>query len=379
MGRKLTAARLVLPALAIASVAFLLLPSFDRSEDRPIDAAWSAIGGCGAGGGGGAAGAGKWVGRGATGGLYDIQVLQNRTVGEDFTYDQTGLDLSTKLFQIYTVDLSGSWKSNEFEIQPYATSSDFTGTKTEVVGGFGDMGLSVARNFGDLGQHSATVSFGLPTGRYDIKRMFSNAEAFDPWMPPQTQPGTGHYTLGLTGETTMDRDWGLYLFGANYTAAFARSVPCGSSSDDATRYAQCQESAPPALTWRFWELKHNQQYGYHGAPGTGATLGDAASAYAYVAYKEEAATQSLGATLSIPMAPSYWWEKGPSGPFSTERRNNDYTLKLSYGVELNLNPRNYPVFFSLGVPFILNPIADGSLPGSPSSWILTAGIKGTFL
>lgn len=79
------------------------------------------------------------------------------------------------------------------------------------------------------------------------------------------------------------------------------------------------------------------------------------------------------------MAPSYWWEKGPSGPYSTLRRTNNFTLKLSYGVELNLNPRNYPVFFSLGVPFVLNPIADGSLPDGPSSWILTAGIKGTFL
>ena len=289
------------------------------------------------------------------------------------------MDLSSKFFQNYTLDLSSAWKSNTFEIQPYATGSDFTGTKTEVVGGFGDLGLSVTRNFGDLNQHMASLSFGLPTGRYDIKRTFSNADGFVPWMPPQVQPGTGHYTLGMTGETTVDRDWGLYVLGANYTAAFARGEPCGSSSDDATRFKECQDGHPSALTWKLWELKHNQQYGYHGAPGTGATQADAASAYAYIAYKEEAATQSLGLTFSAPMAPSYWWEKGPSGPYSTQRRSNDFTLKLSYGVELNLNPRNYPVFLSLGAPFRLNPIADGSLPGAPSSWILTAGIKGTFL
>jgi hypothetical protein len=376
----MTALRFALPAFAAISVTALLWPSLrGESHDRPIDAAWSAIGGCGAGGGGGSAGAGKWIGRGATGGLYDIQVLQNRTVGEDYTYDQTGIDLSTKIFETYTIGLSTSWKSNVFEIDPYKTGSDFTGTKTEVVGGFGDLGLSVSRNFGEMNQHSATTSLSLPTGRYDIKRTFSNADGFSPWMPPQVQPGSGHYSLGITGETTVDRDWGLYVLGANYTAAFARDAACGSSSDPKIRYKECQENAPSALSWRVWEIRHNQQYDYHGAPGTGATQSDAASIYAHVGYKEEAATQSAGITLSVPMAPTYWWEKGASGPFSTQRRSYDVSLKLSYGVELNLNPRNFPLFLSIGMPIVLNPLADGSLPSGPANWILTGGFKGTFL
>lgn len=376
----MTALRFALPAFATVSVGVLLWPSFHKTpEDRPLDAAWSAIGGCGAGGGGGSAGGGKWIGRGATGGLYDIQVLQNRTVGEDYTYDQTGLDLSTKLFQSYTFGLAASWKSNVFEIDPYKTGSDFTGTKTQVVGGFGDLGLSVSRNFGDMNQHSSTISLGLPTGRHDIKRTFSNADGFVPWMPPQVQPGSGHYTLGLTGETTVDRDWGLYIFGASYSASFARDAACGSSSDQTTRFKECQENTPSALTWRVWEIRHNQQYDYHGAPGTGTTQSDVASFYAHVGYKEEMATQSAGMTMSIPMSPSYWWEKGAAGPFSAQRRSYDVSLKLSYGVELNLNPRNFPIFLSIGVPFTLNPLADGSLPNGPSNWILTGGLKGTFL
>jgi hypothetical protein len=376
----MTALRFALPAFAAISVATLLWPSLRAdSQDRPIDAAWSAIGGCGAGGGGGSAGAGKWIGRGATGGLYDIQVLQNRTVGEDYTYDQTGIDVSTKVFEAYTIGLSASWKSNVFEIDPYKTGSDFTGTKTEVVGGFGDLGLSASRNFGDMNQHSATVSLGLPTGRHDIKRTFSNADGFSPWMPPQVQPGSGHYALGITGETTVDRDWGLYILGANYTAAFARAAPCGKSSDNATRFKECQEQSNPAFTWKPWDLRHNTDDDYHGAPGTGATQADAISVYAHVGYKEEAATQSAGVTFSVPMAPTYWWEKGASGPFGTQRRSYDVSLKLSYGVELNLNPRNYPLFLSIGMPIVLNPLADGSLPSGPANWILTGGIKGTFL
>ncbi|MBD3240875.1 MAG: hypothetical protein GF331_09840, partial [Chitinivibrionales bacterium] len=37
---------------------------------------WRSVGGCGAGGGGGGAGGGaKWVGMGASGGLFDIEVM----------------------------------------------------------------------------------------------------------------------------------------------------------------------------------------------------------------------------------------------------------------------------------------------------------------
>lgn len=379
MGRKLTLGNVAVALVAVATLAAIPKGLARLAAEDPRDAAWSAIGGCGAGGGGGSAGAGKWIGRGATGGLYDIQVLQNRTVGENYTYDQTGLDLSAKLLQTYTVGVSASWKSNVFEIDPYKTGSDFYGTKTEVVGGFGDLGLSLGRNFGEMSQYSATVSLGLPTGRHDIKRTFSNAEGFVPWMPPQVQPGGGHWTLGLSGETTVDRDWGLYIFGASYTAAFARAAPCGSSSDDATRFKECQENTLSPFTWKLWDMRHVSDDDYHGAPGTGATQADVASVYAHVGYKEEAATQSAGVTLSVPMGASYWWEKGASGPFGIRRRSNDVSLKLSYGVELNLNPRNYPIFLSIGVPFVLNPIADGELPDGPANWVFTAGIKGTFL
>jgi len=351
------------------------------ASDDPRDAAWSAIGGCGAGGGAGSAGAGKWIGRGATGGLYDIQLMQNRTLGGDYIYDATALDLSTKIFQNYTVGISGSWKANTFEIDPYKTGSDAYGTKTEVVGGFGDLGLSASRNFGELNQHLVGLSLGLPTGRWDIKRTLDNTDPISPkpWMPPQTQPGSGHYSLGLTMETTVDRDWGLYVFGGNYTAAWAKAAPCGSSTDPATRFKECQEHTPSAWTWNPLDLRHNQDNDYHGAPGTGATQADVFSVYAHAGYKEESATQSAGASLSIPMAPTYYWEKGPSGPAGTVHRSQDVTLKFSYGIELNLNPRNYPVFLAFGVPWVLNPIADGNLPNEPPNYVFTMGVKGTFL
>lgn len=349
--------------------------------DDPREAAWSAIGGCGAGGGAGSAGAGKWIGRGATGGRYDLQLMQNRTLGGDYIYDATGLDLSTKVLQTYTIGASFSWKANTFELDPYKTGSDAYGTKSQVVGGFGDLGLSASRNFGDMNQHMLGLSLGLPTGRFDIKRTLDNTDPVSPapWMPPQVQPGTGHYTLGLTMETTIDRDWGLYIFGGNYTAAWSKAAPCGSSTDAVTRFRECQETTPSAWAWNPLDLRHNQDDDYHGAPGTGATQSDVFSLYAHVGYKEETATQSAGASLSIPMAPTYYWEKGATGPGGTVHRSRDVTLKLSYGIEINLDPRNFPIFLAFGVPFVLNPVLDGALPDDPPNYVFTAGIKGTFL
>lgn len=352
------------------------------NEASALDATWAAIGGCGAGGGAGSAGAGKWIGRGATGGLYDLQLMQNRTVGGDYIYDATGLDVSTKIFQEYTVGISFSWKANAFEIDPYKTGSDAYGTKTEVVGGFGDLGLSLSRNFGDLNQHLVGLSLALPTGRWDIKRTFDNVDPVSPtpWMPPQVQPGTGHYSLGLALETTVDRDWGLYILGGSYTAAWAKAAPCGSgASSDLDRFRACQEETPSAWAWNPLDLRHNQDDDYHGAPGTGATQSDVLALNAHVAYKEETATQSVGASLSIPLAPVWYWEKGPSGPAGTAHRSQDATFKLSYGLEINLDPRNFPIFLAVGVPFVLNPILDGELPDEPPNYVFSAGLKGTFL
>lgn len=386
MGEAMNSKRLLIGAIAVplAVATLAVIPGQIMSKatsDDPRDAAWNAIGGCGAGGGAGSAGAGKWIGRGATGGRYDLQVMQNRTLGGDYVYDATALDISTKIFEAYTIGLSGSWKANTFEIDRYKTGSDPYGTKTEVVGGFGDLGLSVSRNFGDMNQHMVGLSMGLPTGRHDIKRMFDNTDPSDglPWMPPQVQPGSGHYTLGLSAETTIDRDWGLYILGGSYSAAWAAAAPCGTTGGTLERYKECQEHTPSAWTWNPADLRHNQDSDYHGAPGTGATQADNLSVYAHVGYKEEMATQSGGISLSIPLAPTYSFEKGPGGPGSTVRKSQDVTLKLSYGVELNLNPRNFPVFLAVGVPWTLNPLADGKLPEVPPNYIFTVGLKGTFL
>ena len=54
-----------------------------------------------------------------------------------------------------------------------------------------------------------------------------------------------------------------------------------------------------------------EMYDSYGAPGTGATGADGLSFYGHVGRKEESSTQSVGLTLSVPLAPTYYWEYGP--------------------------------------------------------------------
>ena len=73
--------------------AVLALHGYRDSRHAPSEevAFWSNVGGCGSSGGGAAAGAGKWIGRGVSGGLVDVEVLSNKTLGGDYDYSSQAL------------------------------------------------------------------------------------------------------------------------------------------------------------------------------------------------------------------------------------------------------------------------------------------------
>jgi hypothetical protein len=368
-----------------------------RPEDAAAEAAafWSNIGGCGSAGGGAAAGAGKWMGRGATGGLVDLEVLSNKTLGGDYLYTTVGV---TSVFHYprwpsWTAGLSLGWKAATVEYEGYKAGTDDIPALERQAGGLGDLGLSINRLFGNSNEQSLGLSFTLPTGQHDIKRLHRKGLPDDDrrWLTPFAQPGSGLYNLGLTYEYTRDRDWGLFVFGANYSAAFAwDNWSCreeGSTVD--VQVLDCQAERPSGLTWKLWELQH-QEWGAdpatwsrsEGAPGTGATGADVASLYAYAGKREELSTQSVGLTFTAPLSPTYYWEEGPGGAepndhrVSTRIRTNDYVLKLSAGVEIS-HP-GFPVFLSVGVPWRLNDIADRGRLTEPMNYIGTLGVKGSF-
>ncbi|HKP96040.1 MAG TPA: hypothetical protein VJ385_09815 [Fibrobacteria bacterium] len=361
-------------------------------------AAWNNIGGCGSSGGGAAAGAGKWVGRGVSGGLVDLEILGNETLGGDYLYSATAGSFTFHAPSLpnYTAGVSLALKFNTFEYEGYKVAEDLTSRMVRNAGGFGDLGFSLNRLFGNENEHSLGLSFSLPTGQHDIKRLHFKGQNIEPddvrWANPFVQPGSGLYNAGLSYEWTKTKDWGLLVFGGSYTAAFAwdnmscrDDLPPGKTVND--RVLSCQAAGPSALTYKLWELKH-QPWGdpdpktwmdSYGAPGTGATGADGISVYGYIGHKEEASTQNVGLTLSAPLAPTYYWEYGPGtndNRVSTRIRTYDYTLKLSAGLEIT-NP-NFPVFLSLGLPYVLNDIVERGRLVDPQNYVGTVGIKGTF-
>jgi hypothetical protein len=382
--------------LSLAAVAYLSAPRMGRGLGESV-AAWYNIGGCGSSGGGAAAGAGKWLGRGVSGGLVDLELLSNNTVGGDYFYSAQNVSLTfhdPKLPR-YTAGLSLAMKTNFFEYEGYKTAEDLTPRMTRVTGGAGDLGGSFNYIFGEANENSLGLSIGLPTGQHDIKRLHFKGQNVDPddirWMNPFVQPGSGLYSLGLSYEYTKTKDWGLIILGGSYSSAWAwdnwacRDGQPGTTND---KVLSCQAAGPSPLTWKLWELKHQPWGGddkmnwsnSYGAPGTGATGADGLSMYGYVGHKDEASTQSVGLTLSIPMAPTYYWEYGPGtadSRVSTRIRTYDYTLKLSGGIEIT-NP-NFPIFFGLGIPYKLNDVMDRGRLVEPQNYIATVGLRGTFL
>ncbi len=362
-------------------------------------AVWNNIGGCGSSGGGAAAGVGKWVGRGVSGGLVDLEVLSNKTLGGDYLYSSVAgsTTLHFPAYPVWTLGISTSWKSNTFEYEGYKVAADLTSRMERTTGGFGDLGFSVNRIFGNENEHSLGLSASLPTGQHNIKRLHfkgQNIEADDVrWMNPFVQPGTGFYNLGLSYEYTKTKDWGLLVFGGSYSSAFVwenqgcrDGLPTTTSVND--RVLSCQAANPSPLTFKVWQLRHQPFYfenpnpnwvNSYGAPGTGATSADGLGLFAYIGRKEESSTQNLGLTLSVPLAPTYYWEYGPgtdNSRMSTRIRTNDFTLKISTGLEIT-NP-NFPIFLSLGVPYRLNDIFARGRLVDPQNYIGTVGIRGTF-
>ncbi len=365
-----------------------------RLRDPGALAAWRNIGGCGASGGGVAAGAGKWIGRSVSGGLVDLELLQNKTLGGDYDYDATSVSFTfhKPTWPNYTAGLSLGWKQSNFEYIGYKTNGDPIPPLLIEDAGLADLGLTVNRLFGDENNHSLGLSIGLPTGQDDIKRLYQKSTAGGPddirWLSPFDQPGTGLYTAGLTYEYTRDRDWGLFIFGGSYTAAFAyQDMSCRDTTTSTAindQVINCQTLAPSPLTWKLWDLKHQPWGGNpaswqqsYGVPGTGATGADDFSLYAHVGRKEEHSVQSAGLTLTVPTAPTYWWDYGPGlGKVSQRYRSYDITLKLSLGLEIS-NP-NFPAFIAFGIPWSLNQMSDRGRFTAPMNYLGTVGVRGTF-
>jgi hypothetical protein len=160
---------------------------------------WQTIGGCGTGTSTGAGGGIKWIGRGATGGLFNLQVMGT------YTHLSEGYNLA--LNTLVTRDLGEKWNVGLSVPLLYKYYRDLYGLPVDVSNsGVGDVGALLTRRFGEINDTSVTLFVGLPTGTYDAT--FRTIP-----LTQEKQLGLGRVTGNLTIDHTMDETWGLIVLG----------------------------------------------------------------------------------------------------------------------------------------------------------------------
>jgi hypothetical protein len=180
---------------------------------------WDNIGDCGVGGGSGSAGgAARWIGRGVTGGMIDLEILGNKSIGNDYVYDNLNPKISYNISERNTLNLTipfttknGAYKISEEPLK-------------ETVGGLGNLNIEYRRKYGQTNEGTMMMSLGVPTGKYDHRREWvtSGGVINNMYVVPELQTGNGLYTLSLGTQYSISKDWGMILLGGSYTAMLAK-------------------------------------------------------------------------------------------------------------------------------------------------------------
>lgn len=325
-------------AVALFFIAALLWQKSTATRDRasllPLTP-WASIGGCGAGGSGGAgSGEVKWIGRGESGGLLDLQVLSNLEIGQTRRNIAIAPRLTIKPSYTSSLSLTVPVLSKEAQFQPQ-TNLD---PQTMVTGGIGDLLIDYSKTFGISGEYSLQASLILPTGQYNIVR---GAESSPQVLSNMLQLGTGVYTASLGMGYVRDFDKGMLLVDCMYLHPFAVSFTGKNPHNDAS-----------AGGWGYqtdlMTGDQKERFDYYFKPYGENDLGGYTppSVYAAVYYGDKhdpGYVSSYGASLSVPLGvtwiPSYvanTYDPIPDPDFWT------WSGTLQYGLELS-NER-HPVY-----------------------------------
>jgi hypothetical protein len=211
----------VYAAAAALSVSLLLWPGngLHAHHEACSPVPWQNIGGCGAGGSGGLGGGNiKWIGRGVSGGLLDVQSITSVDIGRNRRNFASMQRLSFKPASASSIALSIPVLSKVAQFQPQTNLP----SRTEVTGGVGDLLLDYSRTFGSIGQYAFMATLTLPTGQYDIKR---GEETNQQFLSNILQLGGGVYAASLGLGYTRDFDRGILIadflathpFGVNFS------------------------------------------------------------------------------------------------------------------------------------------------------------------
>lgn len=182
-------------------------------ETGALLATWQTIGGCGSSGATGSAGI-KWIGRGATGGLFNVQVQANYSELGSAPYKDHNLFVNT----LITRDLGQKWSFGvnvpyvyKYFDDPFMLYSPQTVPPTPGLdvsnAGLGDVSVQGTHKFGSINDTSLTLVLGLPTGTYTAA--YPGHTAFG----QQRQLGFGKITGAAIVDHTIDQIWGVIVLG----------------------------------------------------------------------------------------------------------------------------------------------------------------------
>lgn len=335
MNRLSTVTRL-LPALA-AGVAFTVLALTGLKANQPASLMpWDAVGGCGAGGSGGAGGgAAKWIGKGVSGGLLNLQTMVSTTFGQDYGYFTFHNRFSYKPTWKTDLGLGIPLVSKTGSVQYRTNQQD----KTYATGGLGDLSFDASYSFGSIGQYSATLSTTFPTGQYDIKRGPDGGKTF---MPTSLQKGSGVYNTSLMLSYSRDFDNAMLMADLSYTHPVAMRLFSGENAFLTDYYAD------------YAGIERNDRFYYRFKPYGENDIGDffppSVTLACYYAFRgNEARVQSVGLNLSVPTGVA-WIHSEKVGVYDP-RPDPDFkrwTATIHYGYEFS--NETFPVYFAVNLP-----------------------------
>ena len=327
-------------AAVSASVALLLLSAASMEGLRPGSALypWDGVGGCGAGGSGGAGGgAAKWIGRGVSGGLLNLQSMASVTFGQDYQYFTFHNRFSGKPTWNTDAGLSVPLLSKLGNVQYRSNQQD----KTYATGGLGDLSLDAAYTFGSSGQYSLTLSSTLPTGQYDIKRGPDGGKNV---LPLNLQKGQGVYSPSLMFSWSRDSDRGMFMADLSYTHPVAMRLFSGKNEFlDGSEYGfdAVADKSDSRFYYRFKPYGENDLGDYF-PPSVTLAL--------YYAYRgHEKRVQSAGVAFNAPLGTA-WIHSERAGQYDP-RPDPDFkawTATLHYGYEFS--NEDFPFYFALNLP-----------------------------
>jgi hypothetical protein len=296
------------------------------------------VGGCGAGGSGGSGGAtAKWIGRGVSGGLLDIQGMYSSTATK--TSIAKGLELRFSIKPTYTstLALTVPFASKSGNLQPASNIEPKTGL---INNGLGDLRLDYLGNFGLSGEFSYNLTLAVPTGSYTATTGADNGKQY---LPTSLQLGSGLYNLSLDLGSTIDKDKSMLLLDLIYAYSFNINF---SGKDKYYSYDQ--------KVWDLMTAAQKKRFNYYFKPYGENDLGGYVppnlTASVFYGYKGmEDFVHSFGLMFSVPLGvawiPSFDTKVYNPTP---DPDNQVWNATLCYGLEFSRS--NFPLYLAAYLP-----------------------------